>query len=178
MLFAWEGNWLRDSSGSGLRRTRGKAVLFGFGFIVSLISFSLSSAHFPRLPIPNGPLSRKPVLGGGLCLVETKGMFCNMHPGLLSAQLRMSKGRAFRGLVQAAGRVAHLAWHGSPSHADTLYPSVLYSSASTAWAAAPSVSLGKLDPRYPRQSALTEFLLCTVHQVHFLSPRKLHDSPK
>lgn len=152
--------------------------MFGFGFIVSLISFSLSSAHFPRLPIPNRPLSRKPVLGGGLCLVETKGMFCNMHPGLLSAQLRMSKGRAFRGLVQAAGRVAHLAWHGSPSHADILYPSVLYSLASTAWAAALSVSLGKLDPRYPRQSALTKFLLYTVHQVYFLSPRKLHDSPK
>lgn len=152
--------------------------MFGFGFIVSLISFSLSSAHFPRLPTLNGPLSRKPVLGGGLWQVETKGIFCNGAPwvGLCPApgEQRACILETRTGCRQSGPSV--MAWR--PLTRRCALPSVLYSLASTAWAAAPSVSLGRLDPRYPRQSALTEFLLCIAHQVYFLSPRKLHRSPE
>lgn len=55
--------------------------MLGFGFTVSLIFFSLSSAHFPRLPTQNRPLSRKPVPYRGSAKKKQKGFSAVCAPG-------------------------------------------------------------------------------------------------
>lgn len=153
-----------------------EAVMFGFGFIVSLISFSLSSAHFPPPPHPKQAIKQEASAGRGALPGRNKRDVLQHAPWVALSPAPDEQRRAFRGFVQAAGRVAHLAWHGSPSHADILYPSVLYSLASTAWAAALSVSLGNWTPDTPGSPHLlnscTPFTRCTP------VTRKLHDSPK
>lgn len=87
--------------------------MFGFGFIMSLIFFSLSSANFFS---PKQTIKHKASVVPGLCQEETKEIFCSVCPWSLPVQLWVSKGCAFRGQSQPEKNIVeHSTCHGSPS---------------------------------------------------------------
>lgn len=123
--------------------------MFGFGFIMSLIFFSLGSVGF--VP-PDRPLSMKPVLCRASAKKKQKRFFAACALGhSLHVQLWVSQGCAFWGRLQAEKYILeHSTCHGSPPLQLGLgrQPPVWV------W--------GGKGPRYPGQSAFIVFLLCTI----------------
>lgn len=93
--------------------------MFGFGFIMSVIFFSLSSVDF--LPPPNRPLSMKLVLYRASAKKKQRD-FYKQCLWLLPAQLWVSKGCTFWGLSQAEKNL----WEPSTCHGSPSAPQVSY----------------------------------------------------